>query len=307
MTKGNREEAEFRQELQFLKQIDARLAGESLDATGLDDELRATVEFAAKLVDLHDGPTPEFSQRLKSKLLIKLTEQEETARLRRERGWFWQLWSSPLWRGAAVSLVAVVAIVSVLWQSGLFTGTVGLNEPAVETADFGLETQEMAPRAAVEIAADTGAAATEAAPMATAPPAPLVMDEAGPQAMSSAEDTPLLGDFSVELHRGQWWTLDIDIEVTLPASASFDNNGGVGDDMGQGNNDVGVVAWYGFDDGPLLELTAASSRYIADEKLLSFSWPNLEPAPSDAITLILTIQSIGDLEGPWVYEIPLRE
>ena len=292
MTRGKNEEREF------LKRVDAMLAGQEIAAgedivdADVGDDLRGTVEFARKLADLQEGPTLEFSQRLKSRLLIKLTEQDEAARS--ERSWFSRvLWGSPVWRSAAVSLALVVAVVTVLWRTGMFTGTAGLDTPALETV-----ADQTAERAMAPLAADDMAVAEMADGEAAVAEAPAAEPTAEPDALelSIAGDTAVVfGDFSIELQRGQLWALDIDIEVTGPAGSALSDD------------DVGVVAWYSYDDGPALEATYTSSRYLADEGLLSFSWTGLEPAPSGAKTLTLTIESVGDLEGPWVYEIPLQD
>ncbi len=282
------------EEREFLKRVDAMLAGQEIAAgEDIGDDLRETVEFARKLADLQEGPTLEFSRRLKSRLLIKLTEQEEMARARAERNWFSRvLWGSPVWRSAAVSLVLVVAVVTVLWRTGMFTGTAGLDTPALETVADQTAERAMAPQAVSEMGVEE--MADGAVVVAEAPVAPAAEPDA--LELSIAGDTAVVfGDFSIELHRGEQWALDIDIKVTVPAGSALSDD------------DVGVVAWYSYDDGPALEATYSTSRYLADEGLLSFSWVDLEPAPAGATTLTLTIESVGDLEGPWVYEILLQD
>ncbi len=304
MTRGKNEEREF------LKRLDVMLAGQEI-AAGEDigdavaaEELRGMVEFASKLVDLHDGPTPEFSQRLKSRLLIKLTEQDEMARARAERGWFSRLLASLVpasraWRSAAVSLVVVVAVVTVLWRTGMFTGTAGLDTPAAKTVTSQATERAMAPQAlgagVVEETADDGAtvsAMTAPAPQITlempAVPAPPGMAVAGGGGLEV-----VVGDVKVELLRSQVSARGIDIEVAVTADSAVSAEQ--------------VVAWYSIDGGPALAATDSTSRYLADEDATRVSWAGLDLAPSDATTLTFTIARIGEWEGPWVFEISLQD
>ncbi len=294
MTRGKNEEREFQQEQEFLRRVAAMVGGDEVGGEDVSDDLRGMVEFARKLVDLHEGPTPEFSQRLKSRLLIKLTEQDELARARTERGWFSRLLASlvpasPVWRSAAVSLVLVVAVVTVLWRTGMFTGTAGLDTPAAKTVTSQATERAMAPQAlgggAVEETADAGVAV---APMAVPAPAAAEMAVAGDGGMEV-----VVGDVKVELLQSQVSARGIDIEVAVTAGSA------VSADQ--------VVAWYSIDGGPALEATDSTSRYIADEDATRVSWAGLDLAPSDATTLTFTIDRIGEWEGPWVFEISLRD
>lgn len=305
MTRGKNEEREF------LKRVDAMLAGgEMAGAEDAGDDLRGTVEFARKLVDLHEGPTPEFSQRLKSRLLIKLTEQDETARARAEdapaeRGWFWRLLvtlvpASPVWRSAAVSLVAIVAVVTVLWRAGIFTGTAGLDTPAAETVTSQAPERAIAPQAvsemAVEETADGETAVTSMAAPASAPTAegtPTYLQ--GAMEKSIATDMVVMADgVKITMQRIELSALGIAIEaVVSPGSALSDGQV--------------VVASYSIDGGSLMAATDPTSRYLAGKDLLSLSWAGLNPALSDATTLTFTIERIGEHEGPWVFDIPLQD
>jgi len=290
MTRGRNEEREF------LKRVDAMLAGQEI-AAGEDvgDDLRGMVEFARKLVDLHDGPTPEFSQRLKSRLLIKLTEQDEMARARAERGWFSRLLASlvpasPVWRSAAVSLVLVVAVVTVLWRTGMFTGTAALEPPATETVTGQLTQRAMAPQAlSGETVEETADAETAVAPMAAPAPAPAEMAVVGGGGMAV-----VVGDVVVELLQSQVSALGIDIEVAVSTGSAL-------------SVEVVVVASYSIDGSPPVMATSPSSRYLANQDGVSLSWTSLGPAPSNATTLTFTIDRIGDHEGPWVFDIPLQD
>ncbi len=51
----------------------------------------------------------------------------------------------------------------------------------------------------------------------------------------------------------------------------------------------------------------AALRYVEDEDVTGVWWEGLNPVPSEATTLTFTITRIGDLEGPWVFEISLQD
>jgi hypothetical protein len=134
-----------REEQEFLENIERLIAGEEVSiGKDADEELRTTIEFSRTLSDLHTGPSVEFKDQLKSRLLMKLTEQEVAARQRVEQNWFRDILDrlvpqSTVWRTAAVSLVMIVAVVTVMWQTGMFTGVSGPEAGVVESTQRGIE------------------------------------------------------------------------------------------------------------------------------------------------------------------------
>ena len=303
---------EKNEEQEFLKRVDAMLAGEEVPAgddgdevTG-DEDLRGMVDFTGKLVDLHDDPTPEFSRRLKSRLLIKLTEQEEMARAQAdaapaERGWFSQLLDSlvpqsQVWRGAAVSLVAVVAVITVLWRTGMFTGTAGVNVPSTDAVAGQITARSMELQTTDEMAADDAVEVEEAtAPMAVLSSEPATDElESGMAEAGTDGKSVVVGDIKAELLMSQVSASEISIEVMVSADAAL-------------AVDVAVVASYSFDAGPLLTAASPGGRYVTDGGGVNLSWTDLDPSPGDAMMLTFSIDSIGGSEGPWVFEIPLRD
>ncbi len=294
MAKGKNEEQEF------LKRVDAMLAGgEGIGDAGdasVADDVRGAVEFASKLIDLHDGPTAEFSQRLKSRLLVKLTEQDEMARARSERSGFRRLLASlvpasAVWRSAAVSLVLVVAVVTVLWRTGMFTGTVGPDTAVQEAVTAQLSQRAVAPQAAsekaVEATADAGVAVTS---MAAPAPAPAAAE----MAAAGGGMTVTVGEVTVEMLKNQVLAPGIDIEVAVYAGPAL-------------SVEVVVVASYSIDGGPPVTATDPSSRFLASGEGINLSWTGLGLATSDGTTLIFSIDRIGEHEGPWMFKIPLRD
>jgi hypothetical protein len=150
-----------REEQEFLENIERLIAGEEVSiGEGADEDLRTTIEFSRKLSDLHTGPSVEFKDRLKSRLLLKLTEQEVAARQRAEKNWFRDILDrlvpqSPVWRTAAVTLVMIVAVVTVMWRTGVFTGAPAPVADVVESAQRGVEKGILSMEAVVEEAEST--------------------------------------------------------------------------------------------------------------------------------------------------------
>ncbi len=150
-----------REEQDFLENIERLIAGEEVSiGEGADEDLRTTIEFSRKLSDLHTGPSVEFKDRLKSRLLLKLTQQEFAARQRAEKNWFRDILDrlvpqSPVWRTAAVTLVMIVAVVTVMWRTGVFTGTPAPVADVVESAQRGVEKGILSMEAVVEEAEST--------------------------------------------------------------------------------------------------------------------------------------------------------
>lgn len=145
-----------REEQEFLENIERLIAGEEVRiGKDADEELRTTIEFSRTLSDLHTGPSVEFKDQLKSRLLMKLTEQEVAARQRVEQNWFRDILDrlvpqSTVWRTTAVTLVMIVAVVTVMWRTGMFTGVPAPIAGVVESAQRGADKGVLSMEAAVE-------------------------------------------------------------------------------------------------------------------------------------------------------------
>jgi len=145
-----------RGEQEFLENIERLIAGEEVSiGEDADEDLRTTIEFSRKLSDLHTGPSVEFKDQLKSRLLLKLTEKVVAARQRAEKNWFRDILDrlvpqSPVWRTAAVTLVMIVAVVTVMWRTGVFTGVPAPVADVFESAQRSTEKGVLSMEAAVE-------------------------------------------------------------------------------------------------------------------------------------------------------------
>ncbi len=150
-----------REEQEFLENIERLIAGEEVSiGEDADEDLRTTIEFSRRLSDLHAGPSVEFKDQLKSRLLLKLTAQEVIARQRAEKNWFRDILDrlvpqSPVWRTAAVTLVMIGAVVTVMWRTGVFTGVPAPGADVVESAQRGIEEGVFTAQAVTEEAETT--------------------------------------------------------------------------------------------------------------------------------------------------------
>jgi hypothetical protein len=136
MAKGSSEERRFSDNL------DRLLAGEGTEPTEkMSEDCRTAVEFARRLADLRDEPSPSFKQQTRNRLLARLAEQEAARQKeKRHRPWgslgrLFEL--SPVWRTATVTIAVAVLALAVIWQSGLFNqpeGDIARRAPAPELA-----------------------------------------------------------------------------------------------------------------------------------------------------------------------------
>jgi hypothetical protein len=115
-------------ERKFIRDIDRMLADKEveIDKT-IDEDYGDNINFAKKMIEVRDEPSPTFQERLKKRLLVKLAEKEATeARQRSEMTSFWN-WlrnlipESPVWRTAAVTVTVAVLTLVVVWRLGLFS------------------------------------------------------------------------------------------------------------------------------------------------------------------------------------------
>jgi hypothetical protein len=102
----------------FTEKLDSILTGKEADISAVADaEIRSALEFARKMIQLRPSPSAQYSTRLKAGLLQKLDEQE--ARAKEKKGWSWNILRQPAWQ-AAVAVIVVILVVSIVWRSGMF-------------------------------------------------------------------------------------------------------------------------------------------------------------------------------------------
>ena len=117
-------------EKKFTEYLDHILAGKEvpIDPT-MDKELRDALDFARKMIRLGEAPSPEFQASLKARLLQKLAEQEAS---KKEKS-FWNIFRShPVWQGAVVALLVIIAI-TIVWRTGFFQPSISAPPPVATT------------------------------------------------------------------------------------------------------------------------------------------------------------------------------
>ena len=119
--RGGKMSREFENQQEFLENLDRILAGEKVKTDQMmDKDLSSSLSFAQKMAALRVAPSPEFKSLLKARLLQKIVEQEEAARIKTKSGWFsWFNQHQLIWQ--AITVVMVVFVIGgLLWGTGLF-------------------------------------------------------------------------------------------------------------------------------------------------------------------------------------------
>ena len=119
---------EDREERKFAERVDDILAGKGVEIDeARDEDYRSNVDFAKKMIECRNEPSPSFQQGLKNRLLSKLAEREAAkARQRSETTSFWD-WLRNLvpqntaWRTVAVTVTVAVLALVVVWRIGVFS------------------------------------------------------------------------------------------------------------------------------------------------------------------------------------------
>jgi hypothetical protein len=148
-------------EKKFTEFLDRILAGEEVPADpGMDEDLRAVLDFAQKISKLRPNPSASYQASLKARLLQKLEEQE--AKTEGTRGRFWKnIWRQPVWQGVMAVLIVII-VGSALWRAGVFTPS----PPLATTPPTTVPSTTVPPMTS----APTTTAPTTTAPTTTAPP-----------------------------------------------------------------------------------------------------------------------------------------
>ena len=294
-------------EQEFLENIDRLIAGEEVSISDdADDDLRTSIEFSRRLSDIHSGPSVEFKEQLKSRLLMKLTEQEVAARQKTEQNWFWNalgklIPQSPVWRTATITAVMLIAVVSVLWRTGLLTGSQGMEQQVLKGS---AQTGEQV--AAVEEEETEGMLAAEAPKMA------LSADESAPapEAMEAMEAVidfkvtpsgPIVSEYGTEVSYQLTFTNVTDKTVTItpfPPRITI-----IGDGilrpvriLPEGDKTIEV--------GPSGNIT-----YILTWDQRDDNGDQVTPGWYTVVTGAVTTTGTGDTiyQGPWEFRISLQD
>src|SRR3972149_1979155 len=93
------------EEKRFSEDLDRLLAGEATAAEDAGDDYGTTVAFARRIISQRDALLPDSKNRIRSRLLARLAEQESRA-TRAPGRWWSQLLGNPVWRTATVTVAA---------------------------------------------------------------------------------------------------------------------------------------------------------------------------------------------------------
>jgi hypothetical protein len=270
---------ESNEEKQFSEDVDRLLAGQEVEG-GKDKDYQTAINFAKKLTEFHADPSPHFKARLKARLLLELAKQEAAARQKAKGNWFWEglknlLPREAVWRNAMATAVLMLVAVGVLWGTGVFTPSPGL--------------QQESP-------------AQEASPILPGPGFEL---ETAIDKTIELNQARAAGGLSITLEQVALGTEGLTFSVfTAPPGYSLPQDF-------QGPMPPGMapaVAEYTVD-GITRYAGDAEATFLENGILLTwgYSQPSLEPVPGDATEIVFTIISFGDWQGPWEFIIPLQD
>jgi len=186
---------------EFLEKLNRLLAGEDVGAgEDADEDLRTAVEFSRRLSGLYPGPSPEFSQRLRSRLLSRLSQEKQAAAGERAgKGWLRRLLArvlpeSPVWRTAIGTAVVAVLVVAVAWQTGMFTAAPTVEETLSKSAPGEVGVAAVMEEGQVEKRGEIRQfEATEEAPV------PLVAPQALPLGVQASPAGPIVSGYGQEV------------------------------------------------------------------------------------------------------------
>lgn len=126
-----------RKETEFAGEVDDILVGKAAKIDkAMDEDYRSNLDFARKIAEFREEPSPEFREGLKKRLLLKLAEKEATAaRQNPEPASFWSwltnLNQTPVWRTAAVTAMVAVLALAVGWRIGFFSPDDKPGQPSI--------------------------------------------------------------------------------------------------------------------------------------------------------------------------------
>ena len=291
MRKGSNEEK------QFIENIDRLLSGEEVE--GVEDkseDYRTAINFAKKLAQLRTGPSSDFKDRLKQRLLLQLTRQEvETAR-EKERGIsFWEFLKnlvpqSPVWRTATVTFAVVLVTVGVLWRTGMFTQapvleTAVLEAPAAESLEGDVAPKVGAPRPAP---------AMERA---------IQFPQGVMEKVIELKQTQTVNGITITLERVEFSASEVKFYAfNVPPDYSLPQGP---DHPPPSLMKLHAYAEYSLDNGPMMDAGTSGIQFL-DNGMMHI-WGTLDPVPKDARELTFIITGLGEWKGPWVFIISLQD
>ncbi len=104
---------------QFSEDLERLARGHPPEAT--DEDYAATLEFARRLIDLKDEPSPAFTSSLREELMLKLAQQDVQSAAEEQPSFLVRLFGGRTVRLAVVSTFIVVAALGLVWRAGLLS------------------------------------------------------------------------------------------------------------------------------------------------------------------------------------------
>ena len=123
------------EEREFSESIDRLLAGEEVKAgEDMNEDYRTAIKFARKLAESSVGPSPQFKDQLRQRLLQQLAKQEAAARQKEKGNRFWDglrnlVPRRPVWQYATTMVAVLMLVFAIVLSSTVFAPSPVVVEP----------------------------------------------------------------------------------------------------------------------------------------------------------------------------------
>ncbi len=100
---------------ELLEKLDTVLTNREADLPESDDEdTRAMLEFARKMVSLGETPSKEFADNLKASLVYRLAEEEKKDTSGNMELEYWGVHRRKMWQGTMAAVIVVSVLIVIL-------------------------------------------------------------------------------------------------------------------------------------------------------------------------------------------------
>jgi hypothetical protein len=117
ISQGGKMMGDSKKDKELIENLDRILEGRESEVTRPEDEdNRTAVEFSRKMASMRETPSDEFTKKLKTQLIHRLSEQERKHRPNDHELIFWGIPRRKLWQGTLAALITfvIVAIIFVI-------------------------------------------------------------------------------------------------------------------------------------------------------------------------------------------------
>lgn len=99
----------------LLENLERILKGNDIEnSASLDDQTRAALDVARKMMTLREKPAKEYADNLKAQLVYQLSEQEKKEDSKKQGFWSWQFPRVTAWQATVSAVVLVVVLACIL-------------------------------------------------------------------------------------------------------------------------------------------------------------------------------------------------